>query len=215
MQAKHHLNFEHAHRIVSRFSLFLAAALPLTAIGVTHYLSSERLKPKTSQASPIAAAGKDVRLINFCTENVKDNRAFVLFNHGTCIVIEDLNEIDQIRDKAFEILKETAIPNAKFVCSPVEDNNLIVSYTKPVFHLRFQEDIDKHRASISNDFVRFLTPEERASTPLGWNPPFHAKIGLRSRARLIKDAHDPVIAQIIAPTGTKQNQTGQTASISL
>lgn len=204
---------EQPDRLLGRLSLLLAATLPLTAIGLNHFLEQEKESPRAVATLP-PIAGKDDRLIQFCASNVQESRSFVLFQHGTCIVVQDLTEIDEIKSFALETLARTAVPGAKFVCAPVEDENIIVSYSEPVFHLRFGEDIRAHREAIETDFMRFLSEEERATTPLGWDPPFHAKIGLRSRARLLKDAQQPVICQIIAPSSTEKSRTGETASVS-
>ena len=96
----------------------------------------------------------------------------------------------------------------------MEGRNLIVSYTEPVFHLRFDKDINEHRKEIQSDFRRFLTQEELADIPPSWEPPFHAKVGLRSRARLYKDASDPIVSRIIAPKSAEKTSIDQTASVS-
>lgn len=180
---------------------------------MNQFLTQDEPAPSNPSLLP-PIAGKDERLIKFCASNVQESRSFVLFQHGTCIVVEGLSNVDEIKTQALNTLTRTAVPGAKFVCAPVEDENIIVSYSEPVFHLRFGEDIQAHREAIETDFMRFLSDEERATTPLGWNPPFHAKIGLRSRARLMKDAQAPVICQIIAPSSTEKSRTGETASVS-
>lgn len=201
------------NRFFGRLSLLLAATLPFVAIGMNLFLNHEESEQASASTLP-PIAGKDQRLIEFCASNVQEGRAFVLFQHGTCIVVEGMTTVDEIKGHALQVLARTAVPGAKFVCAPVEDENIIVSYSEPVFHLRFGEDIRTHREAIETDFMRFLSEEERSTTPLGWNPPFHAKIGLRSRARLMKDAQAPVICQIIAPSSTEKSRTGETASVS-
>ncbi|MDQ8191685.1 hypothetical protein [Roseibacillus persicicus] len=205
---------ENVDRISARLSLTLAALIPLVAIGLTHFYSENYGKKKSSQTTSAKNYGSDSRLAEFCSKNVKDNRAFVLFKYGTCVVIEGKKDTATIKNEALRILSKTATPDARFVCTPVEDNNLIVSYTEPVFHLRFGEDMNNNREQIESDFRRFLTESELADITPSWEPPFHAKVGLRSRARLLKDAQNPVISHIIAPRGTEKTSASETASVS-
>ena len=204
------LNFN-LDRASARTGLLLTACLPLLAILLTHVVSDSPKKTDTPQS---VSNGTDTRLIDFCSNNVKDNRSFVLFHYGTCVVIENENDPAAAKTQAIQILRETATPDARFICTPVEDKNLIVSYTEPVFHLRFSEDMDLHRKEIEADFRRFLTEKELADISPHWEPPFHAKVGLRSRARLLKDAADPVVSRIIAPRGAKKTSAEHTASVS-
>lgn len=198
-------------RFSTRLSLALAAFLPLIAVALTHYLSAPSKSLKDS-GNDISQAHQ--RLIDFCSENVKKNRSFVIFEHGTCVVVEDKTDTATIQQEAIQILRSTASPDARFVCTPVENDDLIVSYTEPVFHLRFKEDMSRHRAEIESDFRRFLTNDELADISPHWDPPFHAKVGLRSRARLLKDAAELEVAQIVAPRGTEKTSLGETASVS-
>ncbi len=198
-------------RMSARCGIALAALVPLIAVFFTTYFSS---KPKLSQPIATVIDGADQRLIDFCVRNIKETRSFVLFQHGTCVVVENESDTTVIKEKALTILKETAVPDARFICTPVEDNNLIVSYNEPVFHLRFQDEMDLHRKDIEQDFRRFLTEQEAADITPAWEPPFHAKVGLRSRARLFKDASSLTIARIIAPQSAENAGPRETASIS-
>lgn len=204
------LNFN-LDRVSARAGILLLACLPLLAIFLTYFFTE---LPKKSKPESFENSGTDHRLIDFCSRNIKSNRAFVLFNHGTCVVIENENDPEIIKAQAIGILMEVATPDARFICTPVEDRNLIVSYTEPVFHLRFDEDMDLHRQEIETDFRRFLTEKELADITPSWEPPFHAKVGLRSRARLLKDASDPIVSRIIAPKSAEKTSTPQTASVS-
>ena len=207
------LNFD-IDRASARTGILLTAFLPLLTIFLTHFLSDSPQKEGTPQQQTSLASGADSRLIEFCSTNVKDNRTFVLFRYGTCVVVENEKNPDEAKAQAIEILKETATPDARFVCTQVENHNLIVSYTKPVFHLRFNEDMEIHRQEIETDFRRFLTEKEQTDISEHWEPPFHAKVGLRSRARLLKDAADPVVSRVIAPSETKKTSAEHTASVS-
>ncbi len=199
-------------RASARIGFLVAATIPLLAIGLTHFYNQ---KESPEPAKNFAGNGSDQRLIEFCSKNVKSNRAFVLFQHGTCVVVEDLHTTEEIKKQALALLQETASPDARFICTPIEKQNLIVSYTKPVFHLRFHEDMQLFREQIENDYRRFLTEKEKSDVTLEWEPPFHAKVGLRSRARLMKDAVEPIVAHVIAPRSIEEKASvPETASIS-
>ena len=208
------LAFIDPDRLSARISFTIAAIIPLLALGLTHHYTGKNTSSESESKVTASASGTDSRLIEFCTQNVKSNRAFVLFKHGTCVVIEDKTDTSSIKKEAINTLLEVAVPGARFVCTPIDSNDILVSYTEPVFHLRFNEDMNQHRDDIETDFRRFLTEEELADISPNWEPPFHAKVGLRSRARLLKDAADPVVASIIAPKGTEKTSVGETASVS-
>ncbi|MGJ8723326.1 MAG: hypothetical protein ACSHYB_02120 [Roseibacillus sp.] len=198
-------------RASARIGILLTACVPLVAIFLTHFFAAT---PRKTTPKVLAGNGTDNRLIEFCSRNVKSNRAFVLFHHGTCVVVENERNPETIKSQAIQTLKQTATPDARFICTPVEGRNLIVSYTEPVFHLRFDEDMDHHRKEIETDFRRFLTEKELADITPSWEPPFHAKVGLRSRARLLKDASNPVVSRIIAPKSAEKTSIDHTASVS-
>ena len=206
------ISAETPNRVSARLGIVLAAFLPIVAVTLTTLYQNQN-KP-TESAENYSNYGGDRRLLKFCAENLKNDRSFVLFQHGTCVVVEGDDDAATIKEQAVRLLHETASPDARFICTPVENNNMIVSYTEPVFHLRFSEDIDKHRHEIETDFRRFLTEKEIADISPNWNPPFHAKVGLRSRARLLKDASNPVVSHIVAPHGTEKTSTEHTASVS-
>ena len=208
------LSFIDPDRLSARISFIIAAVIPLLAIGLTHLYSHDREQKRPDKSESLVNYGSDTRLIEFCSSNVKPGRAFVLFQHGTCVVIKNKTDTTSIKEEAINKLREVATPDARFVCTPVESNNIIVSYTEPVFHLRFDEDINHHRKDIETDFRRFLTKKELADISPHWEPPFHAKVGLRSRARLLKDAANPVVSSIIAPKGTEKTSAAETASVS-
>ncbi|MEM9080537.1 MAG: hypothetical protein AAGC74_07600 [Verrucomicrobiota bacterium] len=189
------------NRVLARLAFLLVALVPLLLTQIDR-LRSPLVPPPPAPPAPIVYpkfAGTDPRLVAFCITNIKNNRAFVLFRHGTCVMVPTEGTAIEIRAEARRLLKKTADPAAKFVCSPTSDNHLIVSYTEPVFHLRFAEDLELFRHDIINDYRRFLSPKEAAETSYTWNPPFHAKVGLRSRARLLKDSEELKIARVIAP----------------
>ena len=199
------------NRVSARIGWLLAALVPIVSIAFTSKFT-QRNEPN-AKAHPLIS-GSDTRLVQFCSENIKDTRAFVLFTHGTCVVVDNEPDPEVIKQKALEILAKTAKPDARFVCTPVEDHNIIVSYSEPVFHLRFKDEIELHRKEIEQDFRRFLTEEESADITPAWEPPFHAKVGLRSRARLLKDAASPLIARIIAPQNAEKAGANVAASVS-
>ena len=83
-------------RASARIGILLTACVPLLAIYLTHFFATS---PEKEISNNISSSGADTRLIEFCSRNVKSNRAFVLFQHGTCVVVEDESNPEAIKDQ--------------------------------------------------------------------------------------------------------------------
>ena len=69
--------------------------------------------------------------------------------------------------------------------------------TRAAFNCLFPDEIAALRPGVESNYLRYLTSTEQASMPAGFDPPFHAKLGLLARARLNHDARDLEVAKVI------------------
>lgn len=133
--------------------------------------------------------------VAFCAEHVTTERSFVVFSNGTCVVVDEPCEEPVL--EAARILDRCASPEARFITREIENGSFLVSYREPVFNCLFSDEIETKRTLLEEDFPAFLTAAERKSMPAGFNPPFHAKLGLLARFRLNHDARERTVAKII------------------
>ncbi|MEP4078101.1 hypothetical protein [Haloferula sp.] len=156
-----------------------------------------------ADSSSPAVAPKD--LVAFCSEHVTENRSFVIFKNGTCVVINEPS-IDPIGD-AKDRLMACEDPEARFVPELTNEGNLMISFKEPVFHNFTAEERASIEESLSHLTPALLTPKERASAGEGWVPPSHARFGLLARRRMLEDAASPKAVKIIRARGrvTVQN----------
>ena len=94
-------------RVTARVGLLLTACLPILAIVLTSLL---RQRPRRIRAlsKTLSSNGSDQRLIEFCSRNVKSNRAFVVFQHGTCVVVENESNPEAIKSQAIALLRRNS-----------------------------------------------------------------------------------------------------------
>jgi hypothetical protein len=191
------------NQIAMRLAAGLAAVFALMAILLHQELlpwspKHPESRPITATApptqSPLTFAALD-RRITFCAQHVTPERCFVVFQNGTCVIIEEPAP-DPIAE-AKEILSKTSGPEARFLTRRIEEGHLMVTYREPVFHCLFRDEITLLAPDLGDQFKSHLSPSERKSMPPGWNPPADAQLGLLTRTSLNKDASALQIAKVV------------------
>ncbi|WP_424312500.1 hypothetical protein [Haloferula sp.] len=144
-------------------------------------------------------------LVAFCSDHVTENRSFVIFQNGTCVVVNEPS-LDPISD-ARERLLACEDPEARFVPELTQDGDLMISFKEPVFHNFTEEQRAELELTLSHLTPALLTPKEKASAGDDWVPPSHAQFGLLARRRMLEDAADPKPVKVIRAKGraTVQN----------
>ena len=185
-----------------RLAALLGSTLGLVAVHLPAVDS--RPSAPVSQAAltpvgpPLLDVGGDLEhCVKFCSEYVTHERCFVVFEGGTCVII-DVAAKDPASE-AVEILRKCSDPEARFITTEIEDGNYLVTYREAAFHVMLSNDIQEERQRIESDFLTFMTRTERDSMAEDFEPPFHAKLGLIARARLNDDARDRRVVKIIRP----------------
>ena len=134
-------------------------------------------------------------LVDFCSQHVSQDRSFVVFKKGTCVVVTEPSE-DPVSE-ALERLKACDEPNARFIPEFTKEGDLIISFKEPVFLNFSRAEIVEVLPQLDHQFSTLLTPKERAEAGDEWVPPLHAKLGLLARRRMLEDAAKPVAVQVI------------------
>ncbi len=192
--------------IAWRISAVLAVSISLTAaylhLSNQHPVGSRSQEVASSTAaapSGTASNGQAVtdtnRRIEFCRQHVTADRSFVVFRNGTCVIVNEPCE-DPIQS-AIELVKECSGPDARFITRQIEAESYMVTYRQPVFHCLFGDEVEQLGPVVESGYTSFLSPEERQSRPIDWEPPFDAKIGLLTRTFLNADARELKVAKVI------------------
>lgn len=198
-------------RIALLTGLFLAGLFGLAA---TILLPSDNFKKsdiQTAQRIPLAqsepvtiseSTGTSTRpalsaadLVKFCSDNVTETRSFVLFQRGTCVIIDEpcQNPLGVAREK----LAKCAEGEVRFLSEPTAEGDLIVTFKEPVFQRFSRDELAKPSTWLDQAAPSLLTPAEAVTAGDGWSPSGNARYGLLARRRLLEDAAKPVPVRII------------------
>ncbi|WP_353568668.1 hypothetical protein [Haloferula sargassicola] len=134
-------------------------------------------------------------LIRFCSSHVTETRSFVIFRHGTCVVLQE-PVTDPIAE-AERILRANNDPEARFLPELTSEGNLIVGFKEPLFHTFTAAEREAMLDELTKITPALLTPSERVSAADDWVPPTHARFGLLARRRMLEDAAKPIPVKVI------------------
>jgi hypothetical protein len=134
-------------------------------------------------------------LVDFCKLHVTEQRCFVMFKRGTCVLVSEPSE-DPLAD-AVALLHSCAEETARFIPERTSDGGMIISFKEPVFHRFSNEELEGLGPWLSQVAPTLMAPEEAMSAGDDWNPPFHARVGLLARRRLLEDASAPVAVRVV------------------
>jgi hypothetical protein len=134
-------------------------------------------------------------LVKFCSENVTEKRSFVIFQRGSCVIIDEpcQNPMADARKK----LAACAESDARFISEPTSEGDLIVTFKEPVFQRFNPEDLKRLAAWVDQSAAALLTPAEAVAAGDQWSPHPNARFGLLARRRLLEDSANPVPVRII------------------
>lgn len=124
-------------------------------------------------------------------------KEFVVFQHGTCVVLEEGMNNEQAEEFAKEVLHN--IFNAHPDMNPIamKDGNVLVSYNYPAVSLVLNEIAEQYWSEINKNHQAALATSEVLITPLGSNVfDEFGKKALFGRCFMFMDAQDPKIVCI-------------------
>jgi len=134
-------------------------------------------------------------LVAFCSQHVSAKRSFVLFQRGTCVVVDEpcVDPLAEARRR----LTACSSPDAPFVPEPTSEGDLIVAFQEPVFHRFTREELALLTPWVDQIAPALLSPAESVAAGADWSPHENAKVGLLARRRLQEDASQAVPVKII------------------
>ena len=171
---------------------FLGSRAGAAPIGHRVLEKNRAVSAPSASARP-ESAGED--LIAFCSRHVTATRSFVVFKHGTCVVIEE--PCAEPMKRAVEVLEHCTDPAATFLAEATADGDMIVTFKEPVFHRFSPAEMAELRPWLREAAPALMTPQESVKAGDGWVPPDNARVGLLARRRMLKDASDAVPVKLI------------------
>jgi hypothetical protein len=137
------------------------------------------------------------RVVDRMSYYCDNQRDFVVFEHGTCILLDpDLDDAEAAAS-ALEALSELLESHPDMRPMPMDDGNILVRYGQRSASVILTEAAQAHWPEIENRHLDGLTPSEVLLTPLGPNIfDDFGKQALLGRAYMFLDARSPSIAEI-------------------
>lgn len=124
-------------------------------------------------------------------------RDFVVFAHGTCVILEDGLADAAATAFALKTLAQILGSHPDMNPTPMDDGNILVRYNHPAVNVVLKEVATAHWSEIEKMHLAGLTESEVLITPLGSNKfDDFGKQALLGRAYMFLDAQHPKINAI-------------------
>lgn len=136
--------------------------------------------------------------LSFYTNQKRD---FVIFENGTCALVNDGLADQAAADAGQEILKKIFWAHPDMNPLNMKDGNVVVQYNHPAINVVIAEIAKANWSEIETRHQDGLTPSEVLVTPLGQNVfDDFGKKALLGRCYMFMDAQKPNIVRIVRRT---------------
>ncbi len=153
---------------------------------------------------------KIIDRFSYYTDGKKD---FVLFTHGTCVIISDKLSDEDAEKEAIETLVKIFNYHPDMNPVSMDDGNLLVQYNHPAYNVVLDEITRKYMKTIEANHRRALARDEVLITSLGPNK--FDEFGMKAlfgRCYFFMDAKKPAITKIIRKTNQPDSAVKPTPS---
>ncbi len=134
-----------------------------------------------------------------CVQRYTGHRKdFVMFRHGTCVLVpDDMDDQDAIRD-AMATLAGILGFHPDVDPRMMEDGNILIFYNQPACTVVLEDIAENHMEMIRKNHVKGLVRDEVVMTPAGPNTfdDFGMKV-LFGRSQFFMDATGPEVRRIV------------------
>jgi hypothetical protein len=153
--------------------------------------------PPVPDWQPDAAQPLDriVDRVRYYSNGAKD---FVLFKHGTVVILEDGLDDDQAKVVAKDVLHRIFHAHPDMNPTDMDDGNVLVRYNEPAANVVLSDVAQQHWAEINARHLDGLATDEVLMTGLGANQ-FDdlGKKALFGRCFMFMDAQNPEISRLV------------------
>jgi hypothetical protein len=125
-------------------------------------------------------------------------RSFVVFEHGTCVVVPDAPQSIELEAK--NILDRVYKFHPDFNPQAMDDGHFSVSYSQPAFSIVFADEFEANRQYIEDHHLDGVVADEVLlldGKPNRFDD--RGKVGLFARARMFMDAQAPRVVHVWRP----------------
>lgn len=136
-----------------------------------------------------------IERFSYYTEGTQD---FVIFTHGTCVIVESGLSDDQAASQAYKVLEAIFHYHPDMNPTPMDDGNILIAYNHPAFNVVLDDVTVANWPTIQANHQRALAAHEVLITPLGQNQfdDFGIK-ALFGRCYFFMDAKNPKAARVV------------------
>jgi hypothetical protein len=134
----------------------------------------------------------------YYTDGTKD---FVVFTHGTCVIVDVGLPDDQAISQANQVLHAIFHYHPDMNPTPMDDGNILVRYNHPAFNVVLDDIATANWQTVKANHQRALARDEVLITPLGPNTfdDFGIK-ALFGRCYFFMDAKNPKVTRVVRAT---------------
>lgn len=131
----------------------------------------------------------------YYTDGTKD---FVVFTHGTCVIVDNGLPDDQAISQANQVLHAIVHYHLDMNPAPMDDGNILVRYNHPAFNVVLDDVVLANWQTIKDNHQRALATDEVLITPQGQNKfdDFGIK-ALFGRCYFFMDAKNPKATRVV------------------
>ncbi|MBI5622537.1 MAG: tetratricopeptide repeat protein [Elusimicrobia bacterium] len=138
------------------------------------------------------------RIIDRMAYYTNHKHDFVVFEHGTCVLIEDGLTDEQASTQAAEVLSALLHDRVHMTSNRMDDGNMMVYYQHTAGNIVLSDIAEANWEEIDQNHLKALVKGEVLHTKLGKNAfDDSGKKALFGRTLLYMDAQDPKVARIV------------------
>jgi hypothetical protein len=133
---------------------------------------------------------------------------FVVFSHGTCVIIANGLTDDAAKKEAREILDKIFKYHPDMKPLKMDDGNILVQYNHPAYNVVLVDIVKVNWKEIQAEHERALTRSEVLITPQGPNKfDDFGMMALFGRCYLFMDAKSPQVLRIVRKTASSDKES--------
>jgi hypothetical protein len=131
---------------------------------VAGFVPPKKAFPSVPEWEPTFPADLERTASRFAYYN-QDRKAFVVFLHGTCVIVD--SSAEDAEGKAKRTLDEVYKSHRDFRSLKMDDGHWLIEYLRPVYNIIFEDEARTHWGYIEQNYRRGIYPDEVLAEPDG------------------------------------------------
>lgn len=183
----------------------------------SNLFGGEKPADKPKDFPPVPAWQPDIEIplekvidrFRYYTGNKKD---FVVFKHGTCVLVSDGLTDEQAGKEAVETVSKIFNYHPDMNPKNMDDGNILIFYNHPAYTVVLEEITKKHMDTIRTNHLKALARAEVLMTPAGPNK--FDDLGMKAlfgRCYFFMDAKKPEVTHVVRKTKSEPDGAANAA----